>query len=43
MRSENSKIADNFYNVLESLNMKETAQSFRKEFSSKLQYILFLQ
>jgi hypothetical protein len=34
-KNENAKIAENLYNVLDSLNMKETAESFRREYSSK--------
>jgi hypothetical protein len=33
--NENAKIAENLFNVLSSLNMKETAESFRREYSSK--------
>ncbi len=36
LKNENLKFADNFTYLLESLNMKETAESFKKEFTRKI-------
>jgi hypothetical protein len=41
MLEQNSKSMENFILFLESLNMKETAASFKNEFMSKMNIIIF--
>lgn len=39
--NENKKLSESLMNLFEELNMKQTAEAFKKEFSSNIYYLKY--